>query len=397
MKTRRIPTRRFGRTGLRMPVLTCGAMRYMHGWKDAEWSEISDACQQNLEDTIRYGLKHGISHIETARGYGTSERQLGKLLPRLPRNKIIVQTKVGPKEDVQAFIRSFHVSMERLQLDYVDLLGIHGINDRQALEWTLRRNGCLAAARRFQKQGRCRYIGFSTHAPADLIIETVNTDAFDYVNLHYYFVNPTILPAVYAARERDMGVLIISPNDKGGKLYTPPRKMTRLCAPLSPMAFNDCFTLQQEGVHTLSIGAAKPSDFDEHIRAMRRLDDRALIGDIADRLHGEMARVLGRGWAEHWMEGIPPWEDLPGQINVHEILRLWTFAKSLGLKDFGNMRYNLLGNGGSWFPGYMAKRFSEKQMLDALKHHPYAGRIPAILREAHRMFYEKPKKRLSQS
>ena len=40
-----------------------------------------------------------------------------------------------------------------------------------------------------------------------------------------------------AARQRDMGVFIISPNDKGGKLYDPPPKLTRLCAPLTPMQF----------------------------------------------------------------------------------------------------------------------------------------------------------------
>ena len=40
-----------------------------------------------------------------------------------------------------------------------------------------------------------------------------------------------------------MGVFIISPNDKGGKLYEPPPKLTELCAPLTPMQFNDLYCL----------------------------------------------------------------------------------------------------------------------------------------------------------
>ena len=58
---------------------------------------------------------------------------------------------------------------------------------------------------------------------------------FDYVNLHWYFVNDLNWSAIPEARRRDMGVFIISPNDKGGKLHEPPQKLLELCAPLTPM------------------------------------------------------------------------------------------------------------------------------------------------------------------
>jgi predicted aldo/keto reductase-like oxidoreductase len=66
-----------------------------------------------------------------------------------------------------------------------------------------------------------------------------------------------------------MGVFIISPNDKGGKLYAPPPKLVDLCRPLTPMAFNALYCLARPEVHTLSIGAARPGDFDEHVRALQ--------------------------------------------------------------------------------------------------------------------------------
>ncbi len=86
--------RRFGRTELNMPVISCGGMRYQHKWQDVSPSEIPRANQENLEACIHRALELGINHIETARGYGTSEMQLGEVLPKLPRDKMIVQTKV---------------------------------------------------------------------------------------------------------------------------------------------------------------------------------------------------------------------------------------------------------------------------------------------------------------
>ena len=80
-----------------------------------------------------------------------------------------------------------------------------------------------------------------------------------------------------------------------------------------------------------------------------------------------------------------------------EILRLWMYAKALDLVEWGKMRYNLLsGNGGHWFPGEMADRMNEPQLLAAVARNPFATRLPTILREAHQLLFDEPKKRLSQ-
>ncbi len=94
--------RRFGRTGLQMPVFSCGGMRYQFKWQDVPPAEVPPDNQANLEATIERALELGINHIETARGYGSSEMQLGNILPRLPREKMIVQTKVAPKATTRA-------------------------------------------------------------------------------------------------------------------------------------------------------------------------------------------------------------------------------------------------------------------------------------------------------
>src|SRR5438034_8327264 len=135
--------RRFGRTEIRMPVISCGGMRYQYKWQDVDPTAIPRDHQENLEAIIRRAFELGVNHIETARGYGSSEMQLGNILPTLPRDKIIVQTKVGPTEDPAEFLKKFEQSMAYLKLDHVDLLSLHGINNRQLLEYSLNKNGCL--------------------------------------------------------------------------------------------------------------------------------------------------------------------------------------------------------------------------------------------------------------
>lgn len=381
-----------------MPVITCGGMRFQQSWSDEPLEDIKPDGQANLEAAIRFGLENGSNHIETARGYGTSEMQLGQILPKLPREELILQTKVAPDADPKKFLETFETSMSYLNVDYVDLFSFHGINNAETLDWVMRDGGCLEVARKLQSQGRIRFMGFSTHGGTQEICDAVATGVFDYVNLHWYFVNELNWEAIKLANEQDMGVFIISPNDKGGKLYEPPPKLVELCGDLHPMQWNALFCLARPEVHTLSMGVSCPQDFDTHIEMLDYYDSaEETMTPALNRIRAEMVSILGKDWCEGWWKGLPEWWEVPNGINVKEILRLYTYAKTLDIVEWGKMRYNLLGNAGHWFPGQKVSEVDPGALREALADSPFVDSIPEVLGEAHQMLNDAEVKRQSES
>jgi len=360
-----------------MPVFSTGGMRYQDGWKDKPLDEVEQAKQENLNATIRRSLEVGIHHIETARGYGTSERMLGVILPTFDRDKLIIQTKIAPNEDPKVFREQFEESLERMRLDHVDLLGLHGINDQQTLDWSVRPGGCLEVARQLQREGKVNHVGFSTHGTRDIILKAIETDAtgnsditgFDYVNLHWYFIMSQNRPCIEAATRRDMGVFLISPTDKGGHLHTPGDKLLEMCDPLHPIVFNDLFCLSHGQVHTLSLGASKPGDYDLHVEAAERFERgeaEKWIKQIAPRWRDAMRASTGHEDPGHGLWGLPDHRTVPGGLNLPIILWLRNLTLGWGLTAYARSRFNLMGNAGHWFPGAKVTEAFEQVDKDKL-------------------------------
>jgi predicted aldo/keto reductase-like oxidoreductase len=391
-------TRRFGRTNLQLPVLSLGGMRYQQSWRDTG-QEIEPTAQQRITEVVQTALELGINHIETARGYGTSERQLGMLFRDLDREQLIIQTKIAPSPDPEKFAKQLAESFQRLQVDRIDLVALHGINNYEKYWWAVRPGGCLQVARRLQAEGKIGHVGFSTHGSPELITTVLQHEedgGFDYVNLHWYYIWQYNWPAIVEATKRDIGVFIISPADKGGRLYDPPQKLVELCQPIHPLAFNTAFCLARPEVHTLSLGAAKPADFDLAVTAVANLAEyQNHLPEIEARLAQAVAEVVGPGGLADLFDGIPAWEDAPGYVNIRTIIWLRTLALAFGVTDYATERYNLLGNGGDWFPGANAAAVEQLGIGKAVKRSPLAGQIPGWLADAHHLLAGEARQRLS--
>jgi predicted aldo/keto reductase-like oxidoreductase len=243
-----------------------------------------------------------------------------------------------------------------------------------------------------------RHIGFSTHGPTEVILNAIDTGEFSYVNLHWYYFDQRNFSAVLAAQKQDMGLFIISPSDKGGQLYTPPDKLQELCAPLSPMGFNDLFCLSHPEVHTLSIGASKPTDFDAHLAILDALDDTGtVLPPIKRKLQDALREAFDPEWAEHWHRGLPLVVQDEQLIPIYHVVRMFNMAKAYDMIEFGKYRYNLLNNGGHWFPGDKLTEAKLHRLPEILKDYQFADRIPGILAEAHALFDSESSERLSAS
>ena len=125
--------RRFGRTNLKIPILSLGGMRFQKSWDQLDFSEISYQEQNKVENILKLANKYGLSHVETAKYYGTSEVQLGMSFQNTKEIPNIIQTKIPPNINPEIFERDVMTSIEKLKVKRIDLLAIHGINTYEHL------------------------------------------------------------------------------------------------------------------------------------------------------------------------------------------------------------------------------------------------------------------------
>ncbi len=370
--------RRFGKTNLSLSVFSLGTMRCLASPK------IATA-------TIEKAIALGINHLETAKGYGNSEVYLGLALKDLaiPRDKVYITTKLSPTPDSKQMGQWIDESLERLQLDYVDCLAIHGINTWEHLNWVTNPDGCLAAIQTAINQGKIKHLGFSTHGSPDLIASAIAMDLFEFVNLHYYYFGQRNHKAIALASEKDLGVFIISPGDKGGRLYTPPEKLKQLCSPFTPLELTYRFLLSDRRITTLSLGAANPDELIVPLQVSDR-DYPLTLEEIAvfTKLEQHLEKTLATDLCRQCDRCLP----CPETINIPEVLRLRNLAVAYEMQDYGQYRYRMLENAGHWFPGKKGARCTE--CGDCLPRCPEKLDIPTLLKDTHQRLNGSPRRRL---
>jgi uncharacterized protein len=373
--------RRFGKTNQHLSVITLGGMRYVNGWAQPRAEVPRDMIEQCIT-TTRLALDAGVNHIETAYGYGRSEYCYGMVLNqelRVPRANYHLMTKGAPATaaDVRRMVDE---QLKGLQTDHIDLYGWHGINTREICQSATAKGGPVEELLKLRDEGVIGAVGFSTHGPMDVICEAVMTGMFDFMNLHYYYFFQRNWPAIALAAARDMGVFIISPNDKGGHLFNPPPILRELTAPLTPIQWNARFCLKTGHVHTLSFGMNEPA----HIEEMKG------IFPVSTPLSADDQRIEQRMNARVLVEPSCAWDGYemlgdPSGINIPEVLRFRRLLKCYDMRAFGIYRYNMLEEKGHWFPGVFATEDAIAK-VDVGKA-PQGIDVKEMLREVHRELY----------
>jgi predicted aldo/keto reductase-like oxidoreductase len=347
-------------------------------------------CLSSANDTyktVKKAFKLGINHIETARGYGKSEEYLGLAIERglsLPREQFYLTTKFTPTADKFQLANWIEESLNRLKTDYLDCVAIHGIN---TFEHLLSFEQAIASLEQAKKAGKIRHLGFSSHGNLDLILTVINTNLFSFVNLHYYYFQQRNSPAIQLAIDKDLGIFIISPSDKGGRLYTPPKKLTSLSSPFSPLHLNYRFLLANPNITTLSIGPSIPEELDYPLEIADcdyplTETEKSVFKNLETELKSIANPCL------QCNECLP----CPENINIPEILRLRNLTLAYNMDEYGKYRYQMLENAAHWFPGNKGNRCTD--CGECLPRCPEKLPIPELLSQTHQLLNGSPRRRL---
>ena len=376
--------RRFGKTEELISVITLGGMRFKHGWTPPRNHLPKDSIEHCIS-TTRMALDLGINHIETAHGYMKSELLFGHALKELgvPRKQFKMMTKGAPMSGDETR-RLVEEQLEALGLDHVDFYGWHGINNKELLKIAVEKNGPVETLHRLKDEGLIRHVGFSTHAPLGTILDAMQTGLFSFINLHYYYFFQRNLPAVQLAEKMDMGVFIISPNEKGGMLFRPSEKVKNLCKPLTPIVFNGRFCLSHPEITTLSMGIHEPKHFPQNLAILNRGNySNSELSKVKAEMDAPLTKVSGLCTLCH--ECLP----CPENINIPEVLRFRNLTEGYDMLNYGRFRYNMFEGKGHWFPGTFA--FNCTECGDCLPRCPENLHIPNLLMETHKQLFSKSK------
>jgi aryl-alcohol dehydrogenase-like predicted oxidoreductase len=171
-----IPTLEFGRTGHLNTRVILGA---------AAFAEVSQA---ETDATMELALAHGINHIDVAASYGEAEVRVGDWIRRNG-SPFFLATKTGERSAIKAR-ESIKRSLERLQVDQVDLLQLHNLVEPEEWEQALGPGGALEAAIEARQQGLVRFIGITGHGVtvAGMHRKALERFDFDSVLLPYSYL-----------------------------------------------------------------------------------------------------------------------------------------------------------------------------------------------------------------
>jgi aryl-alcohol dehydrogenase-like predicted oxidoreductase len=173
-----IPKAQFGRTGHLSTRVLFGA------------AALSRVTQKEADETLELLLEYGINHIDVAASYGEAELRIGPWM-KDHRRDFFLATKTERRTYREA-MEELHRSLERLQVDSVDLWQMHFLVDEDGWQTSMEPGGALEAFVEAREQGLVRYLGVTGHGlqVADFHKRSLERFDFDSILLPY---NPLLM------------------------------------------------------------------------------------------------------------------------------------------------------------------------------------------------------------
>ena len=273
---------------------------------------------------MHVAIDGGINFIDVSPYYGhlKAETVLGKALKEIPRDKYYLSTKVGRygKDGVNTWDysarraqESVYESMERLNVDYIDLINVHDIEFQAAMDGGLQKvvDETLPALVALREKGVVGHIGITDLQPENLkwVVEHSEPGTVESIlNFCHYCLNDTML-ADYLAffEEHGVGVINASPlamgllSERGTPDWHPaPKELKEACAraatyckekgyPIEKLAVQFSTSLNPRIATTL-FSSANPDNVLKNIRFVDEPMDEALVAEVQT-IIGDQMRV----------------------------------------------------------------------------------------------------------
>lgn len=260
-----LPITTLGRTGLRVTRLGFGA-----GHRRAMTDEEMNAQLNAILDS-------GINFIDTANDYGNSEEMIGRYL-RHRRDEFILATKCGchPNGHIwtrENLFRGLHESLERLRVDYVDLMQLHNPTVAECEQGEL-----VQALQDMRAQGKVRWIGMSTTLPH--LPTYLSWEVFDAYQIPYSALERDHEDWLTKTAQAGAGVIIrggVALGKPGVGIGSPDTWQAYANAGLSDLKQADesdtsfvlRYTLTHPDVHTIIVGTTNPAHLAENVQAIQ--------------------------------------------------------------------------------------------------------------------------------
>lgn len=310
--------RELGQTGLKLSNLSFGASSLGSVFHETKEEESIKAVETALEG--------GINFIDVSPYYGhyKAETVLGKALKRLPRDKFYLSTKVGRygkdgkntwDYSAKRATESVYESMERLNVDYIDIINVHDIEFQAALPGGLAKvcEETLPALVELKEKGIVGHVGITDlqlknikwvidHTPEGTVESVLNF-------CHYCLNDDELLDYLDYFEEKGVGVINASPLSMGlltlrgvPDWHPAPNPLVKACAEAAKFCQDKGYPIEKLAIQ-YSVGnpritstlfsSANPMNVERNIEWAREAPDAELVNDVKA-IIGEQQRV---SWA----------------------------------------------------------------------------------------------------
>lgn len=270
---------------------------------------IQRLTEEEAVRVIRHCMDLGVTFIDTAHVYGTSEERIGKAIAGR-RDEVILASK-SPGRDTETFRQHMEQSFERLDTDYIDLYQFHNVSTEEHYRDVMAPGGPMEVAQKARAAGRIGHIGVTSHT-LELAVTLAESDLFETVMFPFNFViNEPAARLLPACEEHDVGFIAMKPM-AGGMLddaWLPFR-----------------FLQQHSGVLPL-VGIQRESEMDEIVEIMAHKEP------LTDKEASDIRRLrekLGTRFCRACGYCLP----CPQEIEIPMLMRMRAHAKRFPQERF---------------------------------------------------------------